>query len=73
MSRIDDLLEIAKNLPKDPGVYRYFDKEGVIIYVGKAKDLKKRVTSYFLSSTKHNNKTKRLVQNIVSIKYTIVD
>lgn len=72
MSKKDELLDIAKNLPKEPGVYRYYDKDETIIYVGKAKDLRKRVSSYFLSSTNHNNKTKRLVQNIYSIKYTIV-
>jgi excinuclease ABC subunit C len=72
MSKVKELLEIAKQLPKEPGVYRYFDQEGVIIYVGKAKDLRKRVTSYFLASTQHNNKTKRLITQINQIEYTIV-
>lgn len=73
MSRVQNLLNIAKELPQDPGVYRYFDAEGTIIYVGKAKNLRKRVTSYFQTSTQHNNKTKRLIQKIASIKYAIVD
>jgi excinuclease ABC subunit C len=72
MSKKDELLEIAKQLPKEPGIYRYFDSEDIIIYVGKAKDLRKRVTSYFLASTNHNNKTKRLVTQIQRIEYTVV-
>ena len=43
----DELKEKVSNLPHKPGVYQYFDKDGTIIYVGKAKDLRKRVTSYF--------------------------
>lgn len=73
MTKINDLLEIAKGLPQDPGVYTYFDKEGDIIYVGKAKNLRKRVSSYFLKSTAHNNKTKRLISKIERLKYDIVD
>lgn len=73
MTKKEELLSIAKALPKEPGVYRYYDKEQTIIYVGKAKDLRKRVSSYFLSSTNHNNKTRRLVTKIHSIKYTVVD
>ena len=72
MTKVTELLEIAKNLPTDPGVYRFFNKEGVIIYVGKAKNLKKRVCSYFLTSTNHNNKTKRLIQNIEHIKFNFL-
>lgn len=61
-----------KVLPNKPGVYQYFDKEGTIIYVGKAKDLKKRVSSYF-NKNLDSGKTRVLVRQIVDIKYIIVD
>ena len=66
-------LEIQlKTLPDSPGVYQYFDKEGVILYVGKAKNLKKRVASYFTKN--HDNaKTRILVNKIVSIKHIVVE
>ncbi|TNJ45374.1 excinuclease ABC subunit UvrC [Tamlana fucoidanivorans] len=66
-------LEIQlKTLPSQPGVYQYYDKEGTIIYVGKAKNLKKRVSSYF---TKHHDsgKTRVLVKKIANIKHVVVD
>lgn len=69
----ESALEIQiKTLPHQPGVYQYYDKDGTIIYVGKAKDLKKRVSSYF---TKHHDygKTRVLVKKIASIKHIIVD
>ena len=61
-----------KTLPEKPGVYQYFDKTGTIIYVGKAKNLKKRVTSYF---TKNHDqaKTHILVRKIADIQYIVVD
>ncbi len=66
-------LEIQlKTLPNQPGVYQYYDKEGVIIYVGKAKNLKKRVSSYF-TKTHENGKTRVLVKKIVDIKHIVVE
>ena len=68
----DALLSKIKLLPDKPGVYEYFDSEGVIIYVGKAKNLKKRVASYF-NKTSENGKTQLLVKKIVDIQYIVVD
>ncbi|MFY9241564.1 MAG: excinuclease ABC subunit UvrC [Polaribacter sp.] len=61
-----------QTLPNQPGVYQYFDKEDVIIYVGKAKNLKKRVNSYF-TKTHENGKTRVLVKKIVRIKHIVVN
>ncbi|PQJ76205.1 excinuclease ABC subunit UvrC [Polaribacter gangjinensis] len=61
-----------KTLPNAPGVYQYFDKDNKIIYVGKAKDLKKRVASYF-TKTHENGKTRVLVKKIVHIKHIVVN
>jgi len=61
-----------KTLPNEPGVYQYFDKEDVIIYVGKAKNLKKRVASYF-NKNHENGKTRVLVKKIVRIKHIVVN
>jgi excinuclease ABC subunit C len=60
-------------LPEAPGVYKYFDKESVIIYVGKAKNLKRRVSSYFTKNHHENFKTHLLVSKINLIEYTVVD
>lgn len=60
-----------QTLPDSPGVYQYFDKEGKILYVGKAKNLKKRVTSYF-NKTHDIAKTNVLVRKIVEIKHIVV-
>ena len=66
-------LEIQlKTLPEQPGVYQYFDAEGTILYVGKAKNLKKRVSSYF-TKTHDNGKTRVLVKKIANIKHIVVD
>ena len=61
-----------QTLHNQPGVYQYFDKDGTIIYVGKAKNLKKRVSSYF-TKTHDNGKTRVLVKKIVNIKHIVVD
>ena len=66
-------LEIQlKTLPELPGVYQYYDANGTIIYVGKAKNLKKRVSSYF-NKTHDSGKTRVLVKKINSIKHIVVD
>ncbi len=66
-------LEIQlKTIPHQPGVYQYFDSEDKILYVGKAKDLKKRVSSYF-TKNHENGKTKVLVKKIASIKHIVVE
>lgn len=64
--------EINK-LPDQPGVYRYFNADDVLIYVGKAKSLKKRVSSYFNKQAGINRKTRRLVSEIKSIEVTLVN
>ena len=66
-------LEIQiKTLPSLPGVYQYYDKNGTILYVGKAKNLKKRVSSYF-NKTHENGKTNVLVNKIATIEHIVVD
>ncbi|MES2411520.1 MAG: excinuclease ABC subunit UvrC [Bacteroidota bacterium] len=60
-----------QSLPGNPGVYQYYDKEGKILYVGKAKNLKKRVASYF-NKNHDNGKTNVLVRKIVLIKHIVV-
>jgi len=60
-----------QSLPHQPGVYQYFDKEDTILYVGKAKDIKKRVSSYF-NKTQENGKTRVLVKKIARIKHIVV-
>jgi len=66
-------LEIQiKTLPNQPGVYQYYDKNGIILYVGKAKNLKKRVASYFNKNHEYG-KTKMLVKKIANIKHIVVD
>ena len=68
----ETLKPIIHSLPNKPGVYQYYDKDGKLLYVGKAKDLKKRVSSYFTKS--HDNaKTHVLVRKIADIKHIVVN
>ena len=64
--------QIQGSLPKEPGIYQYFDEKGKLLYVGKAKNIKNRVSSYFLSG-QQNAKTTELVQKIKDIRFTIVN
>lgn len=59
--------------PHSPGVYRYYDSEGIVIYVGKAKDLHKRVAQYFVDPERLNTKTRILVSKIADAQYSVVD
>ena len=59
--------------PHSPGVYRYYDSEGKVIYVGKAKDLHKRVAQYFVPQERLNAKTRALVAKIADAQYSVVD
>ncbi len=64
---------IVRDLPDSPGVYQYYDKEGTILYVGKAKNLKKRVSSYFRRDESLVGKVRVLVQKIADIRILVVD
>jgi len=68
----EEFSAISGTIPEEPGIYKYFDEKEVLIYVGKAKHLKKRISSYFLSKLS-NQKTEELVKKIRRIEYTIVD
>ena len=59
-----ELLEKANNLPLAPGVYLMMDRAGCVIYVGKAKKLKNRVSQYFQENSSHNEKTRRMVSQV---------
>lgn len=69
----DYLKSLIQSAPKKPGVYQYFDSEGTVIYVGKAKSLKNRVSSYFNKDKYESGKTRVLVKKIADIKYIIVE
>ena len=71
-TKIDYLKSLIAVLPHQPGIYQYFDSSGKIIYIGKAKDLRKRVSSYFTKQHEHR-KTALLVRNIADIKHMVVE
>ena len=75
MSQIikEHLKEQVAALPHSPGIYQYLDRNNKIIYVGKAKDLKKRVSSYFVESREHPAKVIVMVRQIVDIRHIVVD
>jgi excinuclease ABC subunit C len=68
-----DYREALKNIPHKPGVYQYWDESNTLIYIGKAKDLRNRVSSYFVKDQGLNAKTRVLVSKIRNITFTIVD
>ena len=68
-----DIKDKIKLFPHSPGVYRYYDAEGNVIYVGKAKDLHKRVAQYFVSADRLTRKTAVMVSKIADAEYTVVD
>lgn len=67
------ILDKVKNLPHAPGVYRFLNKSGKILYIGKAKDLRKRVHSYFMSGRKHSYRIQHLVERIEDLAYTLTN
>ena len=71
-ARLNRLKKIVSSMPQKPGSYQYYDADGVIIYVGKAKNLKSRVSSYFHTEV-DRFKTKVLVSKIYNISYTVVN
>ncbi|NTW26650.1 MAG: excinuclease ABC subunit C, partial [Lentimicrobium sp.] len=73
MSFLKSLSSLLKTLPSNPGVYQYFDKEGKIIYIGKAKNLKKRVLSYFNKNASLPGKVRVLVAKIADIRWIAVE
>jgi excinuclease ABC subunit C len=73
MSETLPISDQVKALPELPGVYRYYDREGALLYIGKAKSLKKRVSSYFNNEARQVARIKLLVKKIALIQHTVVD
>ena len=69
----NNLKEQVAMLPQSPGVYQFVDRSGTIIYVGKAKSLRKRVSSYFVQSKEHSAKVRVLVRQIAEIRHIVVN
>jgi len=70
---LESVQESVRAMPDLPGVYQFFDTDGHLLYIGKAKSLKKRVSSYFNKTNQTNNKLRTLVRKISSIKFVVVD
>ena len=73
MTLSEDLVKKVRKLPDQPGVYRYLNNKGKIIYIGKAKSLRKRVSSYFSASRNHSYRIRHLISNIHDLAYTITN
>jgi excinuclease ABC subunit C len=67
-----DTATLIKNLPEKPGVYRYYAEDGMLLYIGKAKNLKKRVSSYFQLGRPHNQRLTLMISQIEKVDYTVV-
>ncbi|BDX37538.1 UvrABC system protein C [Tenuifilaceae bacterium CYCD] len=70
---MESVQDSVRVMPELPGVYQFYDTEGSLLYIGKAKSLKKRVSSYFNKTNHTNNKLRTLVRKIASIKFVVVD
>jgi len=73
MTRNSDISELILSLPDQPGVYQFYDKSETLLYIGKAKNLKKRVSSYFSRNKYESFKLKVLVDRIADLKYIVVE
>ncbi|MEN0004275.1 MAG: excinuclease ABC subunit UvrC [Bacteroidota bacterium] len=71
--KTEDYKKIADTLPKQPGIYKFIDESDIILYVGKAKNLKNRIASYFGSRKGRANKTRTMVKRAHRLEYTIVE
>ena len=69
----EDFKNVCDNIPKEPGVYRFLNGEGVVIYVGKAKNLRNRLSSYFGEKKNQYFKTRTMVRNAHQFEFTIVE
>lgn len=71
-NRSEQLQELLEQLPDAPGIYQYFDERGSLLYIGKAKNLKKRVRSYFMAGRGHSYRIATMVAKIFDIRFTVV-
>ena len=69
----DDFKQVQPLIPEQPGIYKFMDAKGEIIYVGKAKNLLKRTTSYFTDSKGHSFKTVTMVKHAARLEYLVVE